>query len=81
MLLGHKIGLASAYYKPTEQDMLSNLHALVSKEFLAIDPKYEKLITSLHTAYAEELNLKKDQTSYSDLLDAIRLALRGYQIE
>jgi hypothetical protein len=23
MLLGHKIGLASAYYKPTEQEMLS----------------------------------------------------------
>lgn len=25
-------------------------------------------------------NLKKDQTSYSDLLDALRLALKGYQI-
>ena len=33
------------------------------------------------TVYAEELNLKKEQTSYSDLLDAIRLALKGYNIE
>ncbi|HTH22660.1 MAG TPA: hypothetical protein VL854_10620 [Nitrososphaeraceae archaeon] len=37
--------------------------------------------TSLRTAYAVELNLKKDQTSYDDLLDAIRLALNGYNIE
>jgi hypothetical protein len=28
-----------------------------------------------------ELNLKKDQTSYDDLLDALRLALKGYNIE
>ena len=32
---------------------------------------YDKLITSLRTAYAEELNLKKDIGSYSDLLDAL----------
>ena len=29
------------------------------------------------TVNAEELNLKKEQTSYSDLLDALRLALKG----
>lgn len=40
----------------------------------------KKQITSLRTTYAEELNLKKDQTSYSDLLDGLRLALKGYQI-
>jgi len=60
------------------ENMLSNLHALVSKGFLAIDPKYDKLITSLRTAYAEELNLKKDIGSYSDLLDGLRLALKAY---
>jgi len=37
--------------------------------------------TSLRTAYAEELNLKKEQTSYDDLLDALRLSLKGYQIK
>ena len=58
--------------------MLSNLHALVLKGFLAIDPKHDKLITSLRTAYAEELNLKKDIGSYSDLLDALRLSFKAY---
>jgi hypothetical protein len=61
--------------------MLSNLHAVVSKQYLAIDPKYDKLLTSLRTAYAEVLNLKKDSTSYDDLLDALRLSLKGYNIK
>jgi hypothetical protein len=53
---------------------------MISKGYLAIEEKHDKLITSLRTVYAEELNLKKEQTSYSDLLDALRLALKGYQI-
>ncbi len=61
--------------------MLSNLHVIITKSYLAIEEKHGKLITSLRTAYAEELNLKKDQTSYSDLLDALRLSLKGYQLE
>ena len=61
--------------------MLSNLHAVVSKGYLAIDEKHDKLLTSLRTAYAEELNLRKDQTSYSDLLDGLRLSLKGYDIK
>jgi hypothetical protein len=60
--------------------MLSNLHAIISKGYLAINEKHDKLITSLRTVYAEELSLKKDQTSYSDLLDALRLALKGYEV-
>jgi hypothetical protein len=43
--------------------------------------KYDKLITSLRTAWAEELNLKKDVTGYDDLLDALRLALNAYKFE
>jgi hypothetical protein len=61
--------------------MLSNLHAVVSKGYLAIPEKYDKLITSLRTAWAEELNLKKDVTGYDDLLDALRLALNAYKFE
>jgi hypothetical protein len=55
-----------------------NLHAVISKQYLAIDPIYDKLITSLRTAYAYELSLDKDQTSYSDLLDGLRLALKEF---
>jgi hypothetical protein len=49
----------------------------ISKGYLAMEQKHEKLITSLRTAYAEELNLKKEQTSYDDILDALRLSLKG----
>jgi hypothetical protein len=67
-------------FSTEHRNMLSNLHAMISKGYLAIEEKHDKLITSLRTVYAEELNLKKEQTSYSDLLDALRLALKGYQI-
>jgi hypothetical protein len=52
---------------------------MASKGYLAIPEKYDKLITSLRTAYANELSLDKEQTSYSDLLDALRLALKGFE--
>jgi hypothetical protein len=68
-------------FNSEHRSMLSNLHAVVSKEYLAIDKKYDKLITSLRTAYAEELNLKKEQTSYDDLLDSLRLGLKAYNFQ
>jgi len=61
--------------------MLSNLHAVVSKDYLAIPEKFEKLITSLRTAYARGYSLDKEQTSYSDSLDALRLSLKGCNIK
>jgi hypothetical protein len=79
---GHNsnIKIRPVNFNTEHKNMLSNLHALVSKQYLAIDPKYDKLLTSLRTAYAEELNLKKDVTSYDDLIDALRLSLKGYNI-
>jgi hypothetical protein len=61
--------------------MLSNLYAVVSKEYLAIPEKHDKLITSLRTAWAEELSLDKKETSYDDLLDALRLGLKGFEFK
>ena len=58
--------------------MLSNLHAVISKGMMAIPEQYDKLLTSLRTAWAEELSLDKKQTSYDDLLDSLRLGLKGY---
>lgn len=63
------------------KQMLSHLHVMINKGYLAIPAKYDKLLTSLRTAWAEELNLKKDVTSYDDLLDALRLSLKSYQIK
>jgi hypothetical protein len=68
-------------FNSEHKNMLSNLHAVVSKGYLAIDPKYDKLLTSLRTAYASELDLDKEQTSYNDLLDGLRLALKAYNFE
>ena len=68
-------------FSTEHRNMLFNLHAVISKGYLAIEEKHDKLITSLRTAYAEELNLKKEQTSYSDLLDALRLGLKGYDVK
>jgi hypothetical protein len=68
-------------FSTEHKNMLSNLQVIVSKGYLAVDPKYDKLLTSLRTAYAEELKLKKDVTSYDDLRDALRRSLKGYDIK
>lgn len=79
-LFGPNTRIRPVNFSTEHRNMLSNLHAMISKGYLAIEEKHDKLLTSLRTAYAEELNLKKEQTSYSDLLDALRLALKGYNI-
>ena len=40
---------------------------------------FDRLITSLRTAVAEENLLDKESTSYSDIFDAFRLALKSYK--
>ena len=50
---------------------------MVSKGYVAIDSKHDELLISLRTAYAKELSLDKEQTSYDDLLDGLRLALKA----
>jgi hypothetical protein len=68
-------------FNSEHKNMLASLHALVSKGYLAIPSKYDKLLTSLRTAYASELDLDKKQTSYDDLIDSLRLALRAYNFQ
>jgi hypothetical protein len=43
---------------------------------IAIHPTFEKLLTSLRTAIANEYKLDKEQTSYNDLLYAFMLSLQ-----
>jgi hypothetical protein len=61
--------------------MLSRLYLTLNEGFSAIPEKYDRLVTILRTAYDEELNLKKDQTSYDDLLNPLRLSLKGYNVK
>lgn len=75
---------SDAYY-----NFINSLHSESTKQsyksclekFLNHYRIHDKVFTSLRTAWAEELNLKKDITSYDDILDALRLSLKGYSIE
>ena len=49
------------------------------KHLIAIHKeRFDKLITALRTAVANEYKLDKTETSFSDLLDAFRLSLTFY---
>jgi hypothetical protein len=48
--------------------------------YLAIPNEFEKVIISLRTAYAKEYSLDKEQSSYNDSLDALRLACKMYKM-
>ena len=52
---------------------------MLEKSYVAINPIFDKLITSLRTAIAEENTLDKEATSYDDILDAYQLALKNYE--
>ncbi len=49
---------------------------------IAINPdKFDKLITPLRTAVDNDGTLDKEATSYNDIFDAFRLALKFYRYE
>jgi hypothetical protein len=59
--------------------MLGHLQDLISKHLIKIHPKkFEKLVVALRTAYARDMTLDKQETSYDDILDAFRLSLLNY---
>ena len=61
--------------------MLQHTKSLLDDKdgLVAIDKRFDKLLTALRTAVANEYKLGKEQTSYHDLLDAFRLSLRLFQ--
>jgi hypothetical protein len=48
---------------------------------IAINPIFDKLITSLRTAVDKDGALDKESTSYNDIFDAFRLALKFYHFQ
>lgn len=54
---------------------------MINEGVIVIQEKNEKLIISLRTAQANEYLLDKEQTSYSDSLEVLRLSLKGYNIK
>jgi hypothetical protein len=63
------------------KQMLSHLAMMISKEYIAIPKEHDRLIISLRTAFSTELSLDKERTSYSDSLDACRLACKMYKMK
>jgi hypothetical protein len=61
--------------------MLQHAKSLVENPegLIAIDKRFDKLLTALRTAVANEYKLKKEETSYHDILDAFRLALQFFR--
>jgi len=68
-----------AFNRDHEQ-MLQKLHLFLNKRYLGIPKKHQDLIRSLRTAQAIGYKLDKQKTINSDLLDALRLSLYGYNI-
>jgi hypothetical protein len=65
------------------KNMIMHTKELLEHErpLIAINPKFEKLVTSLRTAISDDLGkLDKDETSYHNVLDAFRLALKGINL-
>jgi hypothetical protein len=48
---------------------------------IAINPIFDKLATALSTAVDNDGTLDKEATSYNDILDAFRLALKFYHFQ
>ncbi len=60
--------------------MLTHCKMFLEKGAIQIDPRFDKLIISLRTAIENgEGVLDKQATSFDDLFDAFRLAMKFYQ--
>jgi uncharacterized protein (DUF1684 family) len=60
--------------------MLQHTKSLLEDKdnLIAIDKRFDKVLTALRTAAANKYKLDKEQTSYHDILDALRLSLQLY---
>ena len=68
-------------FSTDHKQMLSHLAMMVSKKYLCIPKEFNRLIISLRTAHSTELSLDKERTSYSDSIDALRLACKMYKMK
>jgi hypothetical protein len=59
--------------------LLYHTKFLVENEYLKVHPRFERLLTSLRSAYARDGVLDKEATTFDDLFDALRLCLRPYK--
>lgn len=67
-------------FSQEHKTMLSHCKMLLEGGCIAINPAFDKLVISLRTAIEVNGMLDKETTSYNDIFDACRLALRYYKI-
>jgi hypothetical protein len=77
----HDMDVVPVNFSTEHKSMLGNCKMLLEREggYIAINPKFDKLITSLRTAVENDGILDKEATSYDDVFDAFRLALCFYR--
>ena len=71
-------------FNSEHKSMLGHSKMLLERDGgkIAINPdKFDKLITALRTAVDADGTLDKESTSYNDIFDAFRLALKFYRYE
>ena len=66
-------------FSKEHKTMISHLATLFNDHKVAVDPQFDKLIIALKTAVVNEYSLDKEQSSYNDLTDALRLSLKVLQ--
>jgi integrase len=81
MLLGHKIGLASAYYRPTEQEMYNEYMKAVNLLTINEENRLKIKVQLLEGEKNEITSLKKqvndNASMLNDVLDLIKLKLQN----
>jgi hypothetical protein len=76
--------IAPVNFNKEHKAMLGHCKMILEHEprKIAINPdKFDKLITALRTAVDNDGTLDKESTSYNDIFDAFRLALKFYRFE
>lgn len=71
-------------FNKEHKSMLGHCKMILEKDGgnIAINPnKFDKLITALRTAVDIDGALDKESTSYNDIFDAFRLALKFYRFQ
>jgi len=67
-------------FNKDHEEMLQKLVIMMNKGFLAIPSRHNELIRGLRTAQSIGYKLQKDRMVNSDLVDALRLSLKGINI-
>jgi hypothetical protein len=68
-------------FNTEHKDMLANCKMVLEEGggHIGINPIFDKLTTSLRTAVDIDGKLDKESTSYNDIFDAFRLAMKFYR--